>query len=287
MSVILICGHHSYASKGLKELLKQRGHKVICFSRGEKKRVGDVVTGPVKDLYNNELIEEHIDAVINFILLQGCSIKENEEYAYSLIRFCESKKVKRLIQISSISSYPNDIKLIKEDSPIENQMNQKGPYGIIKIVADTVLARAKNNVSFDIVFVRPGYIIADDNPHPFKGIAKFITNRIAILIGDKKSTLPCVTRNVFHNCLVEIVSQKKSLPVYLIIEGEGDTKYSYFKSQSNAKVIPLPKFVFLLLTNVASFLRILKRKHAYAIKGAFKINYFDNSLTKQKLGCIK
>lgn len=287
MSTILICGHRSYAARGLKNVLEVKGHKVLCFSRGEIKRERDVITGPVKELDKNPHISENIDVVINFILLRNASVEDNVAYIDSLLKFCNLKKVKRLVHISSISAYPNDTPIIKEDTPTETDLSKKGGYGIIKSAADNRLESAKRNCDFDIIFVRPGYIVAEDNPHPFKGVAKFLGSKLAILIGNKHSTLPCILRSTLHACLEEIVVQDNPLPVYLLVEGTDTTKYSYFKSQSNSAVIPLPKCFFVLVANTAKCLHLIGDKTVSGIKGIFKVQKFDNTLTKSKLHYLK
>ena len=287
MATILICGHRAYAARGLKKELEKAGHNVFEYSRGDIARKDNTITGPVLDIDKNPLLTENIDVVINFIILQQKSLDENIAYIDALLRFCTAKGVKRLIQISSISSYPNDATLIKEDTLAETNLSKKGGYGIIKSAVDNRLEEAKRNVSFDIIFVRPGYIIAEDNPHPFKGVAKFFGRKIAILIGNKKSTLPCIMRNTLHRCLNEIAIQSNPLPVYLLIEGENTTKLSYFKSQSNAFIIPLPKCFFTLIANCAKGLNIINEKMASGIKGVFKVQKFDNNITKNKLTILK
>lgn len=287
MATILICGHRSYAARGLKELLEKKGHKVLCFSRGEDKREDDVITGPVVDIVRNKHFSEPIDVVINFILIQNGDAKVNEEYMSALMLFCEKHQVKRLIQISSISSYPNDAELIEESSPTEIRMERKGHYGLIKSAADGVLERAIGHTDVEIVLARPGYIVADDNPHPFKGVAKFMGGKFAILFGNKQSTLPCILRSTLHECLEEIATQADPLPVYLLIEGEHTTKYSYFKSQSNALVMPLPRWLFVFAANTCKSLHLIGDKTASGIKGVFKVQEFDNSKTKNKIHCLK
>jgi len=287
MATILICGHRSYAARGLKSELESNGHLVLEFSRGEKKRIENTITGAVVEIDKNPLVTETVDVVINFILMPEGGVESNLEYIEALLRFCSNKGVKRLIQISSISAYPNDVNIIKEDSSIELDLRKKGGYGIVKSSVDNRLNEARNSCPFDIIFVRPGYIVAEDNPHPFKGIAKFFGNKIAVLIGNKKSTLPCVLRTTFHQCLSEIITQDSPLPVYLLIEGDDTTKYSYFKTQSDACVIPLPKCVCVLMANIARTFHIISDKTASGIKGVFKVQKFDNSITKKKLYNLK
>lgn len=287
MSTILICGHRAYAARGLKGALESQGHTVLEFSRGEVKREGNTVIGPVAEMDRNPLLKETVDVVINFILLQNGTVEENEEYVKALLRFCKSHFIKRLIQISSISSYPNDARLINEDTPIEKNVELKGAYGVIKAAVDNLLERERKASPFDIVFVRPGYIVASDNPHPFKGIAKFFSSKLAVLIGDKKATLPCIRREVLHLCLAEIAIQNNPLQVYLLIEGNDNTKYSYFRTQSKATVIPLPRWLFFLGADIAKALHVFKERHVCMVKGAFKVNKFDNTLTKSKLKALR
>ena len=287
MSTILICGHRAYAARGLKNVLEEHGHSVLEFSRGEVNRVGSTVTGPVVEMDKNPMFVETIDVVINFILLQDATIAENKDYVRALLRFCSARSVKRLIQISSISSYPNDASLIDESTPTEKQVELKGGYGIIKATVDNVLGDARKVAPFDVIFARPGYIVAADNPHPFKGIAKFIGAKLAILIGDKKATLPCIHRGVLHRCLAEIAVQDNPLPVYLLIEEGTETKYEYFRTQSLAKVVPLPKRVFFFIADIAKVLHVCSERQACMIKGIFKVNRFDNTLTKSRLKALK
>lgn len=287
MATILICGHRAYAARGLKEVLESAGHDVLEFSRGSLERNDNVITGPVTSIDNNAYFNEDVDVVINFILLQQQSIEENVKYINSLLRFCVTKRVKRLIQISSISAFPNDCCLISECTPTETDIKKKGGYGIIKSVVDNRLEDIKNTANFDIVFVRPGYIVADDNPHKYQGVAKFIGSNLAVLIGNKWSTLPIIHRDILHKCLLEISTQISPLPVYLLVESQDSTKYSYFKSQCDAKIIPLPKWPFVLISDLARYLHLISDKTASGIKGVFKVQKFDNTLTKSRLKFLK
>lgn len=286
MATILICGHRSYAARGLEQTLKSQGHSVLCFSRGELKRDGNVITGPVYEIDKNPNFSEHVDVVINFILLHQCSVEDNEKYIKVLLRFCKNKGISRLIQISSISSYPNNLEVISENTPTEEDIYAKGPYGSIKAIADKVLEEARKNMKFEILFVRPGYIVASDNPHPYKGVAKFFTKRFAVLIGDKKATLPCIRREVLHLGLAEIIIQENPLPVYLMIEERMNTKYSYFKSQTNAFVLPIPRWLVFFIADAAKLIHVIDMRKNLTIKGVFKRNHFDNNVTKDKIKAL-
>ena len=47
---ILLCGHRSFAAKGLAAELESQGHKVVCFSRGRVEQESQTVTGPVNEV---------------------------------------------------------------------------------------------------------------------------------------------------------------------------------------------------------------------------------------------
>ena len=82
----------------------------------------------------------------NFIFLQNGTIKENEDDISWLLKFCEKHRVGRLIQISSISSYPNSASIISEDSRIDLNIELKGRYGQMKVAADFKLEQASKKM---------------------------------------------------------------------------------------------------------------------------------------------
>ena len=136
---ILVCGHRSFAAKGLKQTLESAGHEVVCFSRGQVQSDGDVITGPVDQLHDNPHFTDQFDTVINYILLSDGSQQDNEAYLDSLVTFCEQKDVQHLIHISSISVYKAEEPLIHEGAEVEDKPERKGPYGSIKVIQDKFL----------------------------------------------------------------------------------------------------------------------------------------------------
>lgn len=58
MKKVLICGHRSFVATGLIKELENNGISYDCFSRGEVKRDGDVVTGNVLSMADNDLLDE-------------------------------------------------------------------------------------------------------------------------------------------------------------------------------------------------------------------------------------
>src|ERR1700727_2408936 len=67
---VLLCGHRSFAARGLMERLQTAGHQVICFSRGIEDEKDDIVTGPVARIHTNPHLSGDFDTLINYILLK-------------------------------------------------------------------------------------------------------------------------------------------------------------------------------------------------------------------------
>lgn len=132
MKKVLICGHRSFVATGLLKEFDDLGITYDCFSRGDEKREGNVVTGDVMMMADNKYLDEY-DTVVNYIILKGQSVEDNIAYIESLLKFCQKKKVKHLLQISSISVYPNEASVVTETSMIEEDYHNKGGYASIKV----------------------------------------------------------------------------------------------------------------------------------------------------------
>ena len=52
---VLFCGHRSFAAQGLQASLEEYGHEVFTFSRGPLMREVRQITGPVKELAENQI----------------------------------------------------------------------------------------------------------------------------------------------------------------------------------------------------------------------------------------
>ena len=132
---ILVCGHRSFVATGLVEKFSSNGLTFDCFSRGDEKREGCIVTGDVMKMADNRFLDEY-QTIVNFIILKNCSVEDNLRYIASLLNFCKKKKVKHFVQISSISVYPNEADEVNEKSPIESDWRNKGGYASIKVAVD-------------------------------------------------------------------------------------------------------------------------------------------------------
>ena len=281
---ILICGHRAFAARGLADKLSHSGHEVLCFSRGEVMENDNVITGPVDKIDCNPfLVNKKIDAIINFIVLKDRSLDENQAYIDSLVRMAKTHNVSKFIQISSISSYPNDAKIIDENTAIETDGSLKGAYGSLKVGVDQSLIGAKCKLGLPVVFVRPGFIVAEDHPNPIGGIALKLPMEFGIIMGNKQSTLPVIRREVFHDRLTEIVDDKTPLDTYILLDKRVSTKEMYVKSVvPTMKLISLPKGLVIMTAKLLKTMGVFDQKKVCMVTGLFKQQVFNTKLSEEK-----
>lgn len=283
MEKILICGHKSFVATGLSDLLKKEGIHHDCFSRGEMSQKGNVITGPVMEM-NNSLLGDNYDTVINFIILKGKTVNENIEYIKSLLRFCQAKHVKNLIQISSISVYPNGAAYIDEYAEIEKDYRNKGGYASIKVAVDHYLMDNAPD-ELNVIFVRPGFVYTKNREISKSGIliSKFGMN---LLLGNKKTSLPLICRETLHEALVNLIKLKNKPKVCLIFNKDrvSETKYNFVRNQWDISPICLPSWFFLPIARILKFIGIFKERHYLKVIGLFKRTWYNSEATEKALG---
>lgn len=281
MKKILICGQRSFVASGLAEKMEAKGYDVETFSRGEEQRKGKDVTGDVYMMDDNPHFADEYESVINFIIIKNEGIEKNLRYIEALHRFCEKHKVKRLIQISSISVYPNIADYVDENSPIETNPDSKGGYASIKVAVDNWLIAQKK--TYQVVYVRPGYIISDDKPVSLVGILRPLGSKIGLLLGNKKTSLPLVKKDLIHESLVRIVSEEHPAEVYLLLENRDGKKIDLVRKHFGGKVIKLPKGLTLAIAKLLKAVGVFKFRHYQQVLGLFKDTYYDSSETEYNL----
>lgn len=205
MKRILICGHRSFAAKGLVERLLAEGHAVTCFSRGREGRDGRVVTGDVASLATNPHFDDGYDVVINYILLPDVGAAENEAYLGSLLQLCAAKGVRHLIHMSSISVYKGSVGLVHETAETEADPSRKGSYGAVKVVQDNYLKR-RCPESLPLTLCRPGFILGAGVMNPLVGTAFRTPYNFLLGFGNLKCHIPITTRDLVNQALVKIVA---------------------------------------------------------------------------------
>ena len=280
---ILICGHRSFVATGLSERVNQEGFSYDCFSRGEEMRSGCTVTGDVMNMAENRFLCEY-DIVINFIILKDRNVEDNLAYIKELLDFCKKRNVKHLVQISSISVYPNEAMFVDENASIEEDWHNKGGYAGIKVAVDHYIEN--NSIKgMAVSFVRPGYIYTKNREVSKAGIlvSKF---GLHVLLGDKKTTLPLINREVLHEAIIRIVHTEKPEKVYLILNKDKKvgTKYEFVRNQWNVNPICLPYGLIINGAKILKTIGVIKQKHWLKFVGLFKRTWFNSALSEQRLG---
>lgn len=282
MKKVLICGHRSFVATGLAETMEHNGIKYDCFSRGKEQRKGNVVTGDVMHMADNKYLE-HYDTVINFIILKDQSVEDNLEYIKALLDFCKKREVKHLIQISSISVYPNEALEIDETSPIESDWHNKGGYASVKVAVDQYI---ENNIAkgINVSFVRPGFIYTKNREISKAGIlvSKLGMN---VLLGDKKTTLPLINREVLHEAIMRIIIADNPKKVYLILNKDKrtGTKYEFVRNQWNVSPICLPYWLIMGGAKLMKAIGVFKQRHYLKFVGLFKRTWFNSEASEKWL----
>jgi nucleoside-diphosphate-sugar epimerase len=277
---ILLCGERSFAATGLYEKLTTAGFMVECFSRGTEGKSGNHVSGDVFTMSKNPYLSKYYDIIINFIIIKNKPVAENIRYIQELDHVCEIKKVNRLIQISSISVYANELAYVNEETEIASNQETKGEYAAIKIAVDQFLLHKKT--AYPVTFVRPGYIVCKDTDFSYAGIGICLPLNMVLLLGNKKTSLPLINRDRVHDALVKLVF-KNNMDTVLVLENAKGTKYQFLKLKSKRIIIPLSKPVTLFISFIANKSGIISNKQSYQIKGLFKETCFDSSQSEKAL----
>lgn len=278
---ILLLGTSSFVASGLYSKLKTANYCVDCFRRGEEKRESDVVFGDVYNLTQNKYISENYDTVINFAVIKDGDVQKNIGYIKSVLDFCKTHRVKKLIHFSSIMVYNNQLKEVDENTVIESatETAKKG-YGEFKIAVDEYLISERKNLPFEVVLVRPGYVLADNRPCPF---LKRLPFGISIIKGNKKSKQPIVKREDIHEALIRIIELPKNDPVYHFFPNDGMTKNRYAKQTVGGTILTLPKWIFNGIPSTLSKMSIIPKSLYRRFEGMYIETEFSSKRTEQTL----
>lgn len=272
MKKILICGATSFVAKGFKELLIQQGFDVDTFGRKD---------GSYLEIDKNPMLADIYEAVVNFAVLKDQSIEDNVSYMKSLVKMCKQKQVKKLIHFSSIMVYSYHLGKLDENSPIDTVANtMMEGYGKIKIACDEFLNSVKQSLPFEVVMVRPGYVLADNRPAPF---IKRLPCGASVILGNKKSRQPIVKREDIHLALLKIIETDKNLPVYHLFQNNDITKYNFAKQTVGCLILVLPKFIFEGLPRLMMKMGMMKKALYSRFDGMYNYNVASSTMTESKL----
>lgn len=269
---ILICGATSFVAKGFKELLIQQGFDVDTFGRKD---------GSYLEIDKNPMLADSYEAVVNFAVLKDQNIENNVSYMKSLVEMCRQKHVKKLIHFSSIMVYSYHLGKLDENSPIDTVANtMMEGYGKIKIACDEFLNSIKQSLPFEVVMVRPGYVLADNRPAPF---IKRLPCGASVILGNKKSRQPIVKREDIHLALLKIIETDKNLPVYHLFQNNDITKYNFAKQTVGGLILVLPKFIFEGLPRLMMKMGMIKKALYSRFDGMYNYNVASSTMTESKL----
>lgn len=272
MKKILICGATSFVAKGFKELLIRQGYDVDTFGRKD---------GSYLEIVKNPVLADSYEAVVNFAVLKDQSIEDNVSYMKSLVEMCKQKQVKKLIHFSSIMVYSYHLGKLDENSPIDTVANtMMEGYGKIKIACDEFLNSVKQSLPFEVVMVRPGYVLADNRPAPF---IKRLPCGVSVILGNKKSRQPIVKREDIHLALLKIIETDKNLPVYHLFQNNDITKYNFAKQTVGGLILVLPKFIFEGLPRLMMKTGLMKKALYSRFDGMYNYNVASSTMTESKL----
>lgn len=269
---VLICGATSFVANGFKELMESEGCIVDTFGRKN---------GNYLDIDKCSSLAPNYDVVVNFAVLKDQSIDDNIQYLRSLVKMCQEHGVKKLIHFSSVMVYSRRNKVIDENTPIESSDTtiMKG-YGKIKIATDEYFNSIVDSAGFQIVRVRPGFVLAPGVPCPF---IKHIFGPVSVILGNKKSTLPIVRRDDIHKALLKIISLEKNLPVYLFYPNDGMTKYRYAKKTVGGLILTLPKWLFDGVPFLFAKMKLIPWSFYSRFEGMFTSMDYSSKLTEETL----
>ena len=269
---ILICGATSFVAKGFKELLIQQGFDVDTFGRKD---------GSYLEIEKNPMLADSYEAVVNFAVLKDQNIENNVSYMKSLVEMCRQKHVKKLIHFSSIMVYSYHLGKLDENSPIDTVANtMMEGYGKIKIACDEFLNSIKQSLPFEVVMVRPGYVLADNRPAPF---IKRLPCGASVILGNKKSRQPIVKREDIHLALLKIIETDKNLPVYHLFQNNDITKYNFAKQTVGGLILVLPKLIFEGLPRLMMKMGMMKKALYSRFDGMYNYNVASSTMTESKL----
>ncbi len=272
MKHVLICGATSFVAEGFKELLQSKGFEIDTF--GRKK-------GSYLEIDTNQSLASHYDYVVNFAILKDQSLEDNVNYIKALLKLCCQKGVKKLVHFSSIMVYNYHLGRIDENSPIDSVSNTMiEGYGKIKIAVDEYLNSVKQTLPFEVIMVRPGFVLSDDRPAPF---IKHLIGNISIILGNKKSKQPIVRREDIHEALLKIIETENNLPVYHLFQNNDITKYEFAKEYIGGIILTLPKPIFEGIPRLMMKTGLIKKSLYSRFDGMYNYNIASSELTEDKL----
>ena len=178
-------------------------------------------------------------------------------------------------------NYSYGEKIITESTPIEklSETFKKG-YAEIKIAVDEYLLSVMDTLPFELVLIRPGYVLADDRPCPF---IKQFPMGINIIKGNKKSKQPIVKREEIHQALLSIINTENNDSVYHFFPMDGMTKYIYARKHVGGVILTMPKWLFKDLPLLMCRMGLMSKALYSRFEGMYIESDFFSERTEKKI----
>lgn len=291
---VLVVGHRAFAAKGLEAHLRGAGHDVYCFSRGATGIKGNVISGPIDKMHENEHLRElRPDTVINYVLLADDPIEKNNEFLGSLLKYCGDNNVSHLIHVSSVSVYASNVSHVTEGARVETDPGKKGSYGGLKVATDSYVSQnVPKNVK--LTMYRPGFILAPGLKVPIIGMGFRMPDNRVLLLGNKNNRVCVVSREVVHKSMTRTVDCPPDGPnqVILVVHPNPPTRKEYIdvcctKLGVGTKVVSAPVPLWLLAAaggNVVAKVIGMNVKVWTLISAACRKQTFDCTTSAKRLG---
>ena len=278
---VLIFGKNSFVASGIEEPLNKAGYPVDFFTRGNEGRVDTTVFGKTKDILTNSFFKERYRYVVNYVVLKDAGVEENIEFIKLLLEFCKKYGVEKFIHFSSIMVYDYANTRVDEYTPIEPLAKTlKKGYGEIKIAVDEYLWSVKDSLPFELILVRPGFVLSESVPCPF---VKKMPLHFTAIKGNKKSRQPIVKREDIHLAIRNIIEKPTTMNVYHLFPNDGMTKYKYAKQAVGGVIITLPKWIFKDIPYLLSNIGVIPKSLYSRFEGMFIETDFQSQKTEAEL----
>lgn len=156
----------------------------------------------------------------------------------------------------------------------------KKGYGKIKIAVDEYLLSVKDKYTFEIILLRPGYVLDKGRSCPF---VKQFPLGINLVKGSKKSKQPIVLKESVHEAVLRILSQNENLPVYHFFPDNDQTKYQFTKENFNGIVLLMPEFIFRNIPFLLTKFGLLPKSLYSRFDGMYIKSVYSSKLSEDKL----
>jgi nucleoside-diphosphate-sugar epimerase len=227
------------------------------------------------------LLRDDYALVVNFILKKDCSVEENLAFARELLELSRRSPGCRLLQVSSVSAYDSSARRVTPATPIAPRGMRRGGYSTLKSEVDHMLLAEAGEVP--LTLLRPGLVLAPEEPPPAAGIARRL-GPLWLVLGGARSALPLVEREDLHEAIVRIAATPSPPPVVLAFSNAPTTKVGYVRAHLGRPAVTLPAPLVLLAARILRLLGVFDDARLEQVRGLFRETRYDATESERALG---